>query len=156
VNRQIAVQKQRRSLALVAVAILAAACNVLRHSSNPDASCPVPPVIALARWTSIPDSGVIEGAVLRVRSVTDQSPQPLEDVNVALAGPVHRTSRTDSAGHFRLIHLPAGDYLVRIQRVGFPTRDDSLRIGAGGFRGEIRLRSAYVAFTACCHAPYCV
>ncbi len=129
-------------------------CSLRSPDSN--APCPIPPTIAVASWTPTTQSGVIEGTVLRVDSLSDPTPKPIRDAQVVAAGTVQRTTVVDTAGHFRLSGLPDGDYAFTVRGIGFPTRRDSLRVRANGFTGAVRLRTNVVLFPNCCRLRYCL
>jgi Carboxypeptidase regulatory-like domain len=141
---------------VVALCILGGACALWRRSDDPNEPCPSPPTIAVARWTPISSEGVIQGTVFRVESLRDPTPQPLADAHISIIGPIQRTITGDSAGHFRFVGLPSGNYVVYARRIGFPTRRDSLRIEGTGLDGEIRLRSDAIVFPNCCHSQVCL
>jgi len=149
-------QNSRHAVAITATCLLVGACSLLRRSPESNAGCAIPPTIAVARWVVTSDSGVIEGSIVQVDSLRDPTPQPLANATVFVKGPVQRVVGGDSTGHFRLASLPPGDYVVDVRRIGFSTRRDSLRIGIGGVRGEIRLRSDVILFPSCCHSPVCL
>jgi len=74
----------------------------------------------LTRWTRTSRPGVVEGTVLRVDSLADSIPKPLNEARVRVIGPMQRSATVDSAGRFTLEGLPDGDYVVRVLRIGFP------------------------------------
>ena len=149
-------QTARRFVPVMIASMVIAACGLL-HRSDPNAPCPVPPAVSLARWTPTNNSGVIEGTVMRVESLRDTAPKPLDQARVFISGPVQRSADVDSAGGFRLADLPLGQYLVGVRKVGYPPRNDSLRIGPGGLTGVIRLSQTPIAlFANCCHSQICL
>jgi len=72
--------------------------------------------------------------------VTDaQSGAPLPDAIVRLT-PTELQARTDASGQFRLGPAPEGRYLLRVLRVGFVARADSLVLApASGAAVAVRL-----------------
>jgi len=149
-------QNYPRAAALVAACIATLGCGLVHRSPDPNAPCPVPPIVAVARWSPTAQSGVIEGKVFRVDSLHDPAPQPLTDASILVTGTVQRGVRGDSTGYFRFVDLPAGDYVVVVRRVGYPNRSDSLRIDSRGAAGEIRLATDTRLFPHCCHSQYCL
>jgi hypothetical protein len=87
----------------------------------------MPAAAKVARWLATSDSGTIEGIVLRVDSLLDQTPAPLVDALVGLVGPLQHTVTVDRAGHFRFTDLSPGQYRVFDRRMGFPHRNARLR-----------------------------
>jgi hypothetical protein len=93
---------------------------------------------------------------MRVESTRDAHPTPFRDFLVDAVGPVQRSIWGDSTGHFRFSGLPSGVYAVRIRRLGFPTRLDSVRLGSTGVSGEIRLSINTSPLVNCCNTPICM
>ncbi len=155
-NRHVGVLNNHRLMAPMGTLLLIGACARFRRSPDSNAPCPIPPTIAVASWTPTTQSGVIEGTVLRVDSLSDPTPKPIRDAQVVAAGTVQRTTVVDTAGHFRLSGLPDGDYAFTVRGIGFPTRRDSLRVRANGFTGAVRLRTNVVLFPNCCRLRYCL
>ena len=155
-NRHVDVQKNRCLLTLLSASLFSSACALFRRSPDPNAPCPIPPTVAVANWNPTSQSGVIDGAVLRVDSLSDPTPKPLLDAQVVAAGPVRRSTTVDTVGRFRLNELPDGDYALTVRAIGFPTRHDSLRVRSNGFTGAIRLRTEVVLFPNCCRSRYCL
>jgi hypothetical protein len=145
-----------RVVAALLAPLLVNACALVRPEPAPNAPCPIPLPIAAATWISSPQASVIEGTVFRVDSLNDPTPKPLADAHVIIAGPVERSVVVDSAGHFRLTGLPDGQYAVSVRRLGYSTRRDSLRVGARGAIGEIRLRTDVVLLPNCCRSRICL
>jgi iron complex outermembrane receptor protein len=64
-------------------------------------------------------------------SVRDQTGAPLPDVTVDVRGVTTRESRSDSAGVFELLNLPAGDYTLTASLTGFQTLQQTVRVEPG-------------------------
>jgi iron complex outermembrane receptor protein len=64
-------------------------------------------------------------------AIKDDSNQPLAGVTVDVTGPEHRTTTTNADGHFEIMGLTSGDYLLATNLMGFAPARRSLRIDPG-------------------------
>jgi iron complex outermembrane recepter protein len=82
-------------------------------------------------------SGVIEGRIVSAETGT-----PLPDAQIRLDG-TNRGAMSDAAGHYRIGAVPAGDYIVVVQRVGVATERRAVTVTpAATVRADFRLREA--------------
>jgi Carboxypeptidase regulatory-like domain/TonB-dependent Receptor Plug Domain len=106
--------------ALVTASVVIAACTLIL---SPAAARAMP------QARSAPQRGVIDGAV------TDSSLAPIEGATITIFQTPVRVS-TGASGRFRIQQVPAGQYLIIVQRIGFRPAsgivevapDDTLRL----------------------------
>ncbi len=84
-------------------------------------------------------AGVLSGVV----RVQGQDSTHLPDVAITLT-PSHRAARTDSAGSFRFVSLPAGDYLLTARRLGYDALYKTFRV-SGNLETSIRISMVPIA-----------
>lgn len=86
--------------------------------------------LILAAPLSAQNPGVIAGQV--VERGTGR-PIPTATVDVTTPEGAHRSTRTDSAGRYRISDVPAGRLSLRVRSIGYsPAVADSLRVSPGG------------------------
>jgi hypothetical protein len=95
-------------------------------------------VAALPASLSAQKTGVIAGTIV------DENGRPIPDVQV-IASADNARATSDSAGHFEIRNLDAGQYNVRARRIGFLPARTTADIGHGGradLHIEMRARPA--------------
>jgi carboxypeptidase family protein len=82
-------------------------------------------LVALMSRSAAAQSGVVTG------TVRDSADHPLPDVDVLLI-PVRRHVRSDSAGRFTFRAIDDGQYVLRVQRIGYTPAEWSVKLSKGG------------------------
>ena len=90
------------------------------------------PIVAQGQQARL-SLGTIQGTVL------DDRGTPLADAMVSALSPLStKMATTDAHGRFRIQALPAGEYVLRINRAGYlSSRRDGVRVGAAGATADI-------------------
>ncbi|HET6232860.1 MAG TPA: carboxypeptidase-like regulatory domain-containing protein [Longimicrobiaceae bacterium] len=115
-------------------------------------------VLAFARTAAAQQNGTVTG---RAVAAEDGSPIALSLVKLApAAGGETRTALTDTAGAFRFGDVPAGRYVLRVERIGFSTAPSAVFPVAEGQTVDQTLRSVsravvLAALTAVSGGPAC-
>ena len=117
------------------VLLLAAACFRYEEQMRPlrpDECPPEPPSRSYSHHVDDADNpGVIRGRIRAAplprsaSTVADSAMPPLSAVRV-IVDQLHRTTESDSAGRYRIDSVAPGRYAVRILRVGYRARIDTV------------------------------
>ena len=93
----------------------------------------------------LPQSAVAQDTGTVTGTVVDERDRALQGVTIQLRGPVARDVVTDVAGVFRFVAVPAGEYSLRVESLGYGAASREVRVAGGTVTVDLSVESAPLA-----------